>query len=453
MKKFFSAALIIVMVISIFGIGQTGVLAENEIDLNEFEIEYNIAYFRPLGSMFARGLPMEREEGCWPGVSKILSYEEFCEYFSNVPPVFSKYDETVFEDRFLLIVRWGFGCPGVQIRVTSVSLGEGVDVALTADFTKRSVLAVVEYGAIFLEIPASQLGKNVNLSPSYIPIGFNPLTPWLWPVSAEPNIMPGEVLVGFHQQYDGSFSSEEFPGLNVVQVKDMYLSVYEKIHGPINESSDVPSNIRDKIGLLFHIKLANETKEAVWEAIQILKQHPNVRYAEPNGIMSAAQGNAAVTGAVKSYNPKAPTTICLTNDDVSYETIIPGAAVGSGQAEKAFAFNGVAPGIYSMTVSKQGHADFTVPDIIVAGEDVDMTLDGCPEVRLMALRCGDIDGDGLINDSDLTVLWATSNYNGRTENASNPLCDLNGDGMINDVDLTILWMANNYNRGEVTVSR
>ncbi|MDR0491377.1 MAG: hypothetical protein LBH28_09075 [Oscillospiraceae bacterium] len=33
----------------------------------------------------------------------------------------------------------------------------------------------------------------------------------------------------------------------------------------------------------------------------------------------------------------------------------------------------------------------------------------------------------------------------------NPRCDLNGDGMINDADLAILWLAANYNKGAVVV--
>jgi len=34
----------------------------------------------------------------------------------------------------------------------------------------------------------------------------------------------------------------------------------------------------------------------------------------------------------------------------------------------------------------------------------------------------------------------------------NERCDLNGDGMINDSDLAILWLAFNYNKGAVVVS-
>jgi hypothetical protein len=167
-------------------------------------------------------------------------------------------------------------------------------------------------------------------------------------------------------------------------------------------------------------------------------------------IVGPGREGVNVTGAVKSYNPGNPTTVYLYNDSIKYTAWI-GAAGGSGQTEGAFAFEGIAPGTYTLVVNKAGHLNFTLQDIVVGDEDVDLTQDNRPEVRLIALRCGDINGDGMINDGDLTALWMTTNYNKRADQAANPLCDLNGDGMINDGDLTILWMTTNYNKGEVIV--
>jgi len=169
-------------------------------------------------------------------------------------------------------------------------------------------------------------------------------------------------------------------------------------------------------------------------------------------IIESSQAGATVTGVVLSYNPKNPATVSLMlGGDVAYEATIPETA-GSGQAETSFAISGVAPGTYSLVVSKRGHTDYTVKDVVVGGGDVDLTQDARPEVRLMALRCGDINGDGMINDMDLAILWGLANFNRRADNASNALCDLNGDGMINDADLAILWRANHYNRGKTVVT-
>jgi hypothetical protein len=157
-----------------------------------------------------------------------------------------------------------------------------------------------------------------------------------------------------------------------------------------------------------------------------------------------------VSGLVKSYNPKNGMTLQLQGEYITYTGTID-EKPGSGQAEQPFSFEGVEPGAYSLLITKAGHASFTVRNIVVADEDVDLTQDARPEVRLMALRCGDINGDGNINNSDLTMLWSQANYNRSAKDALNPECDLNGDGLINNIDLTILWLAYNYNRGAIVI--
>ena len=158
-----------------------------------------------------------------------------------------------------------------------------------------------------------------------------------------------------------------------------------------------------------------------------------------------------LTGRVQSYNPKNSTTVqLLQNGAVQYETIMP-AATGVEQVEQPFTFHNVNPGTYSLVITKPGHTKFTVQTVVVGEQDLDLTQDSRPDVRLMTLRCGDIDGDGLINGGDLTVLWMADNYNRSVSQAANPLCDLNGDGLVNGGDLTILWMADHYNRGPVVI--
>ena len=158
-----------------------------------------------------------------------------------------------------------------------------------------------------------------------------------------------------------------------------------------------------------------------------------------------------VSGAVKSYNPNNETTIRLMQGNAEkYRTVI-GATSGSGQVEQTFAFSSVTPGTYSLIVTKSCHTNYTVQTITVGSGDVDLTMESRPGVRLMNLRCGDINGDGVINDKDLTMLWMLSNYNMGKVAATNPQCDLNGDGLINDLDLTILWGASNYNSGAISI--
>jgi len=163
------------------------------------------------------------------------------------------------------------------------------------------------------------------------------------------------------------------------------------------------------------------------------------------------QQTYTVSGMIKSYNPKQETTVKLLQGiNEMYETVIP-RTTGSGQLEQPFTFDNVKSGEYTLVVTKTCHTPFTVSNIIVGEGGLDLTLDSRPEVSLMTLRCGDIDGNGLINDLDLTVLWMLANYNRNVDNAAIPACDLNGDGMINDIDLTILWMHYNYNKGEIVI--
>jgi M6 family metalloprotease-like protein len=172
----------------------------------------------------------------------------------------------------------------------------------------------------------------------------------------------------------------------------------------------------------------------------------------------APSSGFTVSGLVKSYDPKHDTTLQLFSSGAgpgetaaAYTIYVSAAQTGSGQREQEFSFAGVEPGLYTLVVSKEAHTDFIVHNIVVDDQDVDLTEDVRPEVQLMTMRCGDINGDGNINNSDLTILWQQANYNRSAEAADEQLCDLNGDGLINNIDLTILWLAYNYNRGTVEI--
>jgi hypothetical protein len=80
-----------------------------------------------------------------------------------------------------------------------------------------------------------------------------------------------------------------------------------------------------------------------------------------------------------------------------------------------------------------------------------------PADKLAAFRLlGDVNGDGIIDNSDLSIMQAAygghgPNYRYPGEPASanwNPLCDLNGDGIINIQDVTI--QSSNYGKDVYT---
>ena len=184
------------------------------------------------------------------------------------------------------------------------------------------------------------------------------------------------------------------------------------------------------------------------------------KYAYNNYDLSYTEGltenplGVSVSGRIISYNPNNPITIQLIDHDGSavYTEIID-AERDYSRIEQDFCFKGIEPGSYSLVIKKAAHTKFTVQNVVVGNENVDLTKDNRPEVRVMTLRCGDISSDGLINDADLTILWRAGNYNKKATEADDPLCDLNGDGLINDADLTILWLAYNYNRGAIVIKQ
>ena len=156
-------------------------------------------------------------------------------------------------------------------------------------------------------------------------------------------------------------------------------------------------------------------------------------------------------GNIISYDPSRLATVELIRDGNSIATLNIHTENGHGPMEQGFLFEGVESGIYELVISKEAHTKYIVKNLVVKNEDLDLSQNSRPELQAMALRCGDINGDGLINDADLTILWRAGNYNKKADEAENRLCDLNGDGLINDADLTILWQAYNYNRGAIVI--
>ena len=172
--------------------------------------------------------------------------------------------------------------------------------------------------------------------------------------------------------------------------------------------------------------------------------------ADASGAIIASAAGVTISGVVKTYNPGNATTIRLLQGETEIRQATIVAEDGYGQREQAFEVGGVQPGTYTLAISKPAHLQLTINNVVVGDSDIDLADSKYPDaLRVMTLGCGDINGDGMVNDGDLTVLWQIANYNRNADDAANPLCDLNGDGMVNDSDLTILWSILNYNRSAV----
>ena len=335
-KAFFSMFLVISLIGSFSALASGG-------DLNEFEKKYDITYHHKIpNGQFMSGSPdftlydeMEVWLKLYTGVTRIESNEELNERFSKSPQIIAMYDDTVFEDEFLLVFTWCTGSPGFGFRVTSVSCEEDVNVEMTVDHATGNVLTVIENWTVILKMPVSLLSKNVSLS---------------------------------HRKY--------FP-----------VSTPER---------------------------------------------------------------ARVAGRILSYNPGEQTTVTLMRGGVeAYKTKIE-AINGIGQVNQAFAFDGVEPGTYDLVVTKQAHLTYTLTDVIVGSDDVDLTQNSDQSISMIILPCGDINGDGFINSSDLSILILPSNYNKKSTDAGvNSHADLTGAGWVDSSSLSVIILPANYNKTRV----
>ena len=165
---------------------------------------------------------------------------------------------------------------------------------------------------------------------------------------------------------------------------------------------------------------------------------------DPNAVSAPS-----VRGAVKSYNPNNPVTVQLIEQghhEVAYETTID-PTTGSGQKEQNFSFPAVAAGTYDLVVTKPGHLSYTVKNVVVGSTDLDLTTLTGKAYSTITLLCGDINGDGSINEDDVSIIRYANNINKSTAVADNKLADINGDGSVNEDDVSIVRYSSHINKG------
>ena len=127
-------------------------------------------------------------------------------------------------------------------------------------------------------------------------------------------------------------------------------------------------------------------------------------YTVPGG------NDGAVYGKVQSYNPNAAATVKLVQNGAVKYTVTTATSSGSGQTTKTFRILNVTPGRYDLVVSKPGHLSCTVKGVIVANGELDLTKHSNAAIRMITLPAGDVNGDGIINEDDLNIIWLPANY-------------------------------------------
>lgn len=154
---------------------------------------------------------------------------------------------------------------------------------------------------------------------------------------------------------------------------------------------------------------------------------------------------SALSGIVTSYNPKNKTMIELKNEGETVYTTEIAPTDGDGKITQAFSFDDVADGTYDLVVTKECHITYTVKNVIVNGEDIDLTASG-KEYRDITLCAGDVDGNGSVNPTDVMMMRLSTNINHNTAQAENKTADVDGDGSINPTDVLIVRLSTNINK-------
>ena len=124
----------------------------------------------------------------------------------------------------------------------------------------------------------------------------------------------------------------------------------------------------------------------------------------------------------------------------------------SGQVTQDFTFKEVDTGTYDLVVTKACHLTYTIKNMVVGESPIDLTAMTGKAYSTITLLCGDIDGNGFINSTDLGIILKGQNYGKSTATAGDKAADLDGNGFINSTDLGIVLQGQHYGKSAVSVN-
>ena len=169
----------------------------------------------------------------------------------------------------------------------------------------------------------------------------------------------------------------------------------------------------------------------------------------------ARKAGVSVKGKVVSCNGSNDFTVTLykAGSDTVVGTPLTVSGNGTvGSTEQEFTIPNVAPGTYDLVVTKDGHLTYTVKGVVVEGTAINLTEHSNAAISTITLLCGDIDGNGFINSTDLGIILKGQNYGKSTATAGDKAADLDGNGFINSTDLGIVLQGQHYGKSAVSVN-
>ena len=268
-------------------------------------------------------------------------------------------------------------------------------------------------------------------------------------------------LPTLNDQIGQSFPAAELVGTTLPDDVELTSSVYESIFDPPINGSVKPNKTYFYVVNLQFKNSSNDITKAYNVSYTVTDGGDAVSHTDNlagYGILARYQTpdtsniNVSVRGKVVSYNPGNATTIQLMRGGKKmYQTTI-AATTGSGQVPQNFSFPAVAAGTYDLVVTKDAHLSYTVKGVVVGDGPLDLTTMTGKAYQTITLLCGDIDGNGFINSTDLGIILKGQNYGKSTATAGDKAADLDGNGFINSTDLGIVLQGQHYGKSAVSVS-
>ena len=155
---------------------------------------------------------------------------------------------------------------------------------------------------------------------------------------------------------------------------------------------------------------------------------------------------ASFSGAVDVSRCYKPLVVTLLKDgiEMATEELQP---KGDGN----FCFFGLEPDVYTVVIRGEAStvAEFSSVDLC-EGEKLDLEESADNSVSLIEVSLGDVNSDGDIDMSDISVLLSEGIYT--NENALGTVEDINNDGVINVTDLSLVLFEDNYGKSSKVLS-
>ncbi len=158
--------------------------------------------------------------------------------------------------------------------------------------------------------------------------------------------------------------------------------------------------------------------------------------------ISQITANNKVSVTVQSYDTKKDFTLTLTPKSGGSNIVenIPGT---SGENPRQLSITAPS-GEYDLSIDQEGHTSAVIYNINVTSS---VNLSQTQSVGTVVLTPGDVDANGIVNQSDIEYIMDSQIYNRSILSVANKNADVNGDGKVDFDDGVLIRNAQNFGKG------